>query len=944
MKKLFIISTMMLLILTVSAQSPQGINYQSVVRNLQGQAQANTAISVRFTIHDTSPTGTTVFQETQHPTTNQFGLFTLVIGSGGGNLSAVAWGSGTKYLQVEVDITGGSNYSDMGTTQLMSVPYALYAANAPAGATGPTGAVGAAGSTGAAGPTGPAGVNGSNGTNGATGPDGPTGPTGANGTDGNTGPTGSAGTNGTNGAAGATGSTGPTGPIGPTGNTGSGGGATGATGPTGPTGSGGGATGTTGPTGAAGATGATGNDGANGTNGINGATGPTGPTGANGTNGAAGATGPAGTSGATGATGPTGANGANGTNGSAGTTGPTGSAGTAGAPGPTGPAGANGSAGATGATGPTGSAGSAGATGATGADAQTLSYTGDTLSISGGNSVLLSTSGDNLGNHTATQNLNTQGHYVTNGLANNGLSFDTLGNAKFITTGSGYHIVTINDDAHGTDARLTLNAASKEWSIDGNNTRFYLHEENQDVDPIVVEDPTEDFMVYIKGDKMGVGNNNPSVRLDVNGTTQTDSLLTTNFQMSNGAGNGYTLQSDSNGNAKWVSTTGIGAVHYIGMGNYLGQTSGPGANGTSVSNNANVNNILIGDNAGEGIAGTSNSNNIAIGTNALQNMPEGIGSGSIAIGTNALQNVDYSGDNVAIGYSSQGSGVATFAQNVSLGDYSLNNVEGFYNTAVGHRAGQTVANANYNTLIGYKADVNSGSLTNATAIGANATVSTSNSLVLGSDANVGIGTSSPSVKLHVKTTSLSSSATITTESDSTSAYNNLVSPSGSEAAITFNTYKSGNTTRRWAIGKSNSTESGNTNPDFFVNKYDSAGNFQNQLLVIKHSTGYVGVNTGNAQSQFQVNGSVAASVTTASASLTLDGTHYCVIYTGGAGGVFTLPAASGVAGRIYVLVNHGSASLTTSAYTTSSAGTSVTLGVGTSLQLISDGTVWRKIN
>ncbi|MCW3127170.1 MAG: hypothetical protein JWO03_2828, partial [Bacteroidetes bacterium] len=79
-------------------------------------------------------------------------------------------------------------------------------------------------------------------------------------------------------------------------------------------------------------------------------------------------------------------------------------------------------------------------------------------------------------------------------------------------------------------------------------------------------------------------------------------------------------------------------------------------------------------------------------------------------------------------------------------------------------------------------------------------------------------------------------------------------------------------------------------------------------------------------------------------SLTLDGTNYCVIYTGGIGSTFTLPAASGATGRIYVLTNHGTASLTTSTYTTSSAGTSVTLTAGTSVQLISDGSVWRKIN
>ena len=289
-RKSLLILILSTLIMGASAQAPELINWQSVVRNASGAISANQNISLRFTIHDGSSTGAIVYQETVSKTTNTFGLVTHAIGNGSivqGTMAGIAWGGGTKYLQVELDITGGSSYTDMGSSQLLSVPYAFYANNAGS-------------SPGATGPTGPAGANGSNGTNGAPGS---TGPTGGNGATGPTGPQGSAG------------STGPTG---------TGGGATGATGPTGPSGVGGGATGPTGAAGSQGATGHTGSTGptgaagANGTNGTNGAPGATGPSGANGNNGATGPTGAQGTAGATGptgvgVTGPTGPGGVSGT-------------------------------------------------------------------------------------------------------------------------------------------------------------------------------------------------------------------------------------------------------------------------------------------------------------------------------------------------------------------------------------------------------------------------------------------------------------------------------------------------------------------------------------------------------------------------------------------------------------------------------------------------------
>lgn len=114
----------------VFAQAPQAIPYQAVARDVNGNVLGNQAISLRFSVHDLLPSGTIVYQETQSLSTNSLGLFTCNLGQGViivGTLSSVNWGSGEKYIQVEFDAAGGTNYTDMGTTQLMSVPYALYA-------------------------------------------------------------------------------------------------------------------------------------------------------------------------------------------------------------------------------------------------------------------------------------------------------------------------------------------------------------------------------------------------------------------------------------------------------------------------------------------------------------------------------------------------------------------------------------------------------------------------------------------------------------------------------------------------------------------------------------------------------------------------------------------------------------------------------------------------
>jgi hypothetical protein len=302
-KKIYSIIAVLCFTASVFAQAPQKMSYQAVIRNSSDELVTSAPVGMRISILQGSSTGTPVYVETQTTSTNANGSVSIAIGTGTpvtGTFAGIDWATGPYFIKTETDPTGGTAYTISGTNELMSVPYALYAANGgtpgPAGATGPPGKMG------------------------ATGPDGPMGATGL------TGATGPAGTDGPMGATGLTGATGPAGPAGPTGTTG----LTGATGPAGPDG----------PMGATGLIGATGPAGPTGATGLTGATGPAGPDGPAGATGLTGATGPAGPEGPTGATGPAGPEGLMGATGLIGVTGPAGPEGPTGGTGPAGPAGA----------------------------------------------------------------------------------------------------------------------------------------------------------------------------------------------------------------------------------------------------------------------------------------------------------------------------------------------------------------------------------------------------------------------------------------------------------------------------------------------------------------------------------------------------------------------------------------------------------------------------
>jgi uncharacterized protein (TIGR02145 family) len=124
--RFFILSCLLCLAIAVSAQVPGLIPYQAIARDAAGQPLASANINARFTMHDATPSGAVVWQEIQTVTTTPLGLFTVQLGSTV-PLTAVNWASASKFIQVEVDF--GSGFTDVGTQQMLSVPYALYAGN-----------------------------------------------------------------------------------------------------------------------------------------------------------------------------------------------------------------------------------------------------------------------------------------------------------------------------------------------------------------------------------------------------------------------------------------------------------------------------------------------------------------------------------------------------------------------------------------------------------------------------------------------------------------------------------------------------------------------------------------------------------------------------------------------------------------------------------------------
>lgn len=128
MRKLVAILVSVLLTVTLWAQAPQKMSYQTVVRNSNGLLVSNTDIGLQINIRKASPAGDIVYTQTLTPSTNANGLVSVEIGGTGFN--AINWADGMYFIETKIDIEGGTDYNISGTSQLLSVPYALHAKTA----------------------------------------------------------------------------------------------------------------------------------------------------------------------------------------------------------------------------------------------------------------------------------------------------------------------------------------------------------------------------------------------------------------------------------------------------------------------------------------------------------------------------------------------------------------------------------------------------------------------------------------------------------------------------------------------------------------------------------------------------------------------------------------------------------------------------------------------
>ncbi|MEI6575397.1 MAG: hypothetical protein WCO63_04390 [Bacteroidota bacterium] len=148
------------------AQAPHFMSYQAVVRNASNNLVSNANVGVKVSILQGTATGAVVFAETHTVMTNGNGLATLAIGNGtnvSGSIATISWTAGPFFIKTETDPAGGTNYGVVSTTQLMSVPYSLYAETSGSSTPGPKGDQGDAGVQGPVGPMGPQGPAGAGG-------------------------------------------------------------------------------------------------------------------------------------------------------------------------------------------------------------------------------------------------------------------------------------------------------------------------------------------------------------------------------------------------------------------------------------------------------------------------------------------------------------------------------------------------------------------------------------------------------------------------------------------------------------------------------------------------------------------------------------------------------------------------------------------------------------
>ena len=488
---------------------------------------------------------------------------------------------------------------------------------------------------------------------------------------------------------------------------------------------------------------------------------------------------------------------------------------------------------------------------------------------------------------------------------------------------------------------------------------------------------------------VGIGTTSPTEKLEVDGKTKT-----TNFQLTNGATNGYVLQSDASGNGSWVSRGSIVGSGLIS--NYLPKWNGSNFANSLIYDNSTGVGIGTPDIAtGSGLALGSYSSieggqlqlnsgssltvgfyldnynesfRIMSGTNttSINTRFQISSAGNVGIGTSASEKLEVAGKTKTTNFqmtngaannyvlTSDASGNASWATPSSSSNWTIagsnqfSNISG--NVGIGTSSPSTklhvVGDATLAGTVNFNNNwnVQTGSDFNVEKSG------TRYLTVYGTGGNVGIGTTAPNHKLDVQSTT---SVTAQVQSSGAGAFLSTVAPPGQEASANFKTYSDGSGSSRWTVGKSTATEAGsNAGSNFFIDRHDDAGTYLGQPIAINRQDGTVTVGNDGAsatKSTFKVNGSTEVKLTTINSNnnaTSLGGNDYMVIYNGSiSGNTLSLPAASSCIGRLYVVVNHSTSGvIITNTYIIANGTSSPTVSAGGIAHLVSDGSSWHKTN
>ena len=518
--------------------------------------------------------------------------------------------------------------------------------------------------------------------------------------------------------------------------------------------------------------------------------------------------------------------------------------------------------------------------GASFTDNQTLSFTSDSLIISNGNAIAINdiSSNPNLSlddlsdgfKDDVFNNLFISSNYSSllsgstsrnTGIGNNTLQNVSTGNAN---TAIGYN--SLNDNSIGNyNVAIGVNALSH--SINDAQTA---------VGGYALSDNTTGYQNNAYGyyalKSNTTGNQNNAFGYNALNNNSTGS--------SNTAMGHWSLNNNTNGN----SNTAIGkSALYSNITGHVNTAVGVDA---LQSNLHGVGNTAVGYIALQ--ANTTGNENTAIGQNNLTNNLTGgqntsigsgamsantLGSANVAVGLNSMYKSVDGASNTAVGWGSLFENI-NGSSNTAIGELALENNLGSENTAIGELAGADQTSSNQNTFVGYNSNVATAnlqlSINNSTALGANTVLVQSNSVILGHNADVGIGTSSPTTKLHV---SNASSTLVTVENTGNSGDSRIMfkfdgDDKGSVGYTSFN-----NTMYISTMG----------NDDISFGTL----NMNNQIMKLKHATGNVGIGTVDPDEKLHL-GSGTLKIGTGSNSYKFpetDGNLNQVLTTDGSGNV-----------------------------------------------------------